>query len=241
MTTKPMGSGIWNLIKLIARCFYRNALSKVFRARFFLWWISFFLSFIYFFVHEVYRSDLEHKVFTLLTLQLGSYMKSKNWKWESLSRVWLLATPWTVCSQPGSSVEGILQTRIRERAAISFSTGSSWPRDWIWISRITGKFFTAWATREALTWVAVNSEWSLVYITENDQPSPEFTVTLQSVCCAWMTAASTGTVLTGPLHHLCPWDGGKHLTCSCKWNIRIGFFQAYRGISTVSFPFPAES
>ena len=34
-----------------------------------------------------------------------------------------------VCSLPGSSVHGILQARILEWVAISFSRGSSWPRD----------------------------------------------------------------------------------------------------------------
>ena len=34
------------------------------------------------------------------------------------------------CSQPGSSVHGILQKRIPECVVISFSRGSSWPRDW---------------------------------------------------------------------------------------------------------------
>ena len=33
------------------------------------------------------------------------------------------------CSPPGSSIHGILQARIPERVAISFSRGSSWPRD----------------------------------------------------------------------------------------------------------------
>ena len=33
------------------------------------------------------------------------------------------------CSLPGSSVHGLLQVRILEWAAISFSRGSSWPRD----------------------------------------------------------------------------------------------------------------
>ena len=33
------------------------------------------------------------------------------------------------CSLPGSSVHGIIQTTILEWAAISFSRGSSWPRD----------------------------------------------------------------------------------------------------------------
>ena len=53
------------------------------------------------------------------------------------------------CSPPGSSLHGILQARILEWAAISFSRGSSQPRDQIWVSCITGRFFTIWATREA--------------------------------------------------------------------------------------------
>ena len=53
------------------------------------------------------------------------------------------------CSPPGSSVHGILQVRILEWLAIPFSRGSSWPRDQTQVSRITGIFFTIWATREA--------------------------------------------------------------------------------------------
>ena len=53
------------------------------------------------------------------------------------------------CSPLGSSVHGILQTRILEWVAISFSRGSSWPRNWTWVSCIAGRFFTVWATREA--------------------------------------------------------------------------------------------
>ena len=51
-------------------------------------------------------------------------------------------------SPPGSSVHGILQARIPEWVAMSFSRGSSWPRDWTLVSCIAGKFFTVWATRE---------------------------------------------------------------------------------------------
>ena len=54
------------------------------------------------------------------------------------------------CSLPGFSVHGILQARILQWVAIPFSRGSSWPRDWIWISCTAGRFFTIWATREAL-------------------------------------------------------------------------------------------
>ena len=39
----------------------------------------------------------------------------------------------------------------QEWVAISFSRGSSWPRDWTRVSRIGGRCFNFWATREALT------------------------------------------------------------------------------------------
>ena len=46
------------------------------------------------------------------------------------------------CSPPGSSVQGILQARILEWVAISFSRGSSRPRDGTHISYLAGRFFT---------------------------------------------------------------------------------------------------
>ena len=52
------------------------------------------------------------------------------------------------CSPPGSPIHGILQARIMEWVAISFSRGSSRPRDWTQVSCITGGCFTILATRE---------------------------------------------------------------------------------------------
>ena len=52
------------------------------------------------------------------------------------------------CSLPGSSVFGIHQARILEWVAISFSRGSSWLRDWTWVSYFSGRFFTNWAMKE---------------------------------------------------------------------------------------------
>ena len=49
------------------------------------------------------------------------------------------------CSPPGSSVHGILQARILEWVAISFSRGSSQPRDWTQVSRIASRCFNLWA------------------------------------------------------------------------------------------------
>ena len=64
-----------------------------------------------------------------------------------LSRVRLFATPMD-CSLPGSSVHGIFQARVLDWVAISFSRGSSWPRDQTQVSCIVGRCFTIWATRE---------------------------------------------------------------------------------------------
>ena len=46
------------------------------------------------------------------------------------------------CSPPGSSVHGILQAIILEWVAISFSRGSSQPRNRTRVSCITGRFFS---------------------------------------------------------------------------------------------------
>ena len=51
-------------------------------------------------------------------------------------------------SPPGSFIHGILQARILEWVAISFSRGSSWPRDWTQVSCISGRRFNLWATRQ---------------------------------------------------------------------------------------------
>ena len=74
---------------------------------------------------------------------------ARLWKSESVSRS---VVPYSCdpmdSSPPGSSVHGVLQARILEWVAISFCKGSSWPRDWTWVSCIAGGFFTIWVTRE---------------------------------------------------------------------------------------------
>ena len=65
-----------------------------------------------------------------------------------------LCDPMDYNSLPTSSVHGILQARILEWVAIFFSRGSSWPKDWTWVSCISGGFFTLWATRKAPPWSA---------------------------------------------------------------------------------------
>ena len=66
------------------------------------------------------------------------------------------------CTPPVSSFHGISQARILEWIAISFSRGSSWPRDWTWVSCIAGGFFTDWATKRLphkSKHSCINSKW----------------------------------------------------------------------------------
>ena len=59
------------------------------------------------------------------------------------------ATLWTAVCQASLSM-GLLQARMLEWVAILSSRGSSQPRNQAHVSRLTGGFFTIWATREAL-------------------------------------------------------------------------------------------
>ena len=52
-------------------------------------------------------------------------------------------------SLSSSSVHGIFQAKVLEWIAISFSRGSSQPRNLTRVSCIAGRRFTVWATREA--------------------------------------------------------------------------------------------
>ena len=73
-----------------------------------------------------------------------------KWKWKWSCLVMSDSLRPVDCSPPSSSIHGILQTRILEWVAISFSRGSSRPRDWTQVSHIVGKHFNLCATREAL-------------------------------------------------------------------------------------------
>ena len=63
----------------------------------------------------------------------------EKWKWSC--SVHTLCEPMD-CSLPGSSVHGIFQAGIMEWFAISFSRGSSWPRDQTQVPHIVGRHFT---------------------------------------------------------------------------------------------------
>ena len=66
------------------------------------------------------------------------------------------------------TVHGILQARILEWVAMSFSRGSSQLRDKTHVSHNAGRFFTIWATKEVqiyvLIYLCVNLTVSTTYI-----------------------------------------------------------------------------
>ena len=57
------------------------------------------------------------------------------------------------CDHMDYTVLWILQAKILEWIAFLFSRGSSQPRGWTQVSRIAGRFFTSWDTREAVLYI----------------------------------------------------------------------------------------
>ena len=95
------------------------------------------------------------------------------------------------CSSPGQNIGQV---------AAAFSRGSSQPRDRTQVSRIAGRFFTSWATREAL------------YI----MPPPIHTTLYLSMCCAWLLS--------------CVWLFATPYTVACQAPLPMGFSrQEYGG------------
>ena len=68
--------------------------------------------------------------------------------WSEVAQSCLILCDPMDCSLPGSSIHGIFQAVVLEWIAISFSRGSSQPRDRTQVSRIIDRCFTVWATRE---------------------------------------------------------------------------------------------
>ena len=76
-------------------------------------------------------------------------VKPPEWDWSEVAQSCLTLCDPMDCSPPGFSVHRIFKARVLEWVAIAFSRGSSWLRDRTLVSRIVGRRFTLWATREA--------------------------------------------------------------------------------------------
>ena len=86
----------------------------------------------------------------LLQMALFNYfLKLSNIPWYICVNVKVAQLCPTLRDPMDYTVHGILQARILEWVAFPFSRGFSQPRDQTQVSRIAGRFFSSWATREA--------------------------------------------------------------------------------------------
>ena len=91
------------------------------------------------------------------------------------------------CSPPGSSIHGILQARLLEWGAISFSRGFSWPRDLTCISCICRWVLYHWATRE----IQIFKIFSYFWVSSMYPFFSYFLILLICVCILWFFKRST--------------------------------------------------
>ena len=95
------------------------------------------------------------------------------------------------CSPPGSSIHGILQARILEWVAISFSRGSSRTRDQTQVSRIAGRHFKTLSHQGSPANCHMTQQIPLLSIhlketrTERDTCTPMFIATLFTIARTW--------------------------------------------------------
>ena len=89
------------------------------------------------------------------------------WWWYLVAKSCLTLCNPMDCSLPGSSVHGISQARIQKWVAISFSRGSSQPRDWTHVSCI-GRRILYWLDHQgspkyqhtwSIFWISPPSSW----------------------------------------------------------------------------------
>ena len=78
------------------------------------------------------------------------------WKSQSLNRVWLFVTPWTVDARllcpwgsPGKNIRVCCHSLLHRIFP---------PRGWTWVSWIAGRFFTVWTTGKPTRWL-----WHSIY------------------------------------------------------------------------------
>ena len=144
------------------------------------------------------------------------------------------------CSLPGSSIHGILQARILEWTAISFSRGSSQPRDQIQVSCIVDRFFTICATREAqkywsgylsllqgifltqeLNWGLLHCRWILYQLSYQGSP---------------VTIGTNKRKLCNLRQQKLPSDSSGSSGSNIKMRAGLCFLQRFRGGAFLPFP-----
>ena len=110
------------------------------------------------FIHNIskWKQPRRNKCWPIITIKYYWTAKKNKELWTYTTQANSTHVEWTqscrtLCDLMDYTVHGILQARILEWVAIPFSRRSSQPRDRPRISCIAGRFFTSWATREALS------------------------------------------------------------------------------------------
>ena len=106
---------------------------------------------------------------------------------------------------------GILQARILGWVAISFSKGSSWPRDRTQVSCTAGRCFTIWATREAL---------QCSHKSAKDLTLPCLDVWFYG----WWVKITPSLLEKTDTERQEKWQKAKRSCVSATWHIRVQFY-----------------
>ena len=109
----------------------------------------------------VIHSDLSSNLTSFNLCLIRCWMNPLSFKCFMFHSQWVtvsLLCP-TLCDPMGYTARGILQARILEWVAVPFSRGSSQHRGQTQASRVAGRFFTNWATREAQWLTYIEQVW----------------------------------------------------------------------------------
>ena len=98
-------------------------------------------AFIFFGSQITADGDCSHEIQRRLLLGRKAMINLKKSESEVSQSCPTLCDPMD-CSLPGFSIHGIFQARVPDWVALSFSRGSSQPRDRTWVSCIAGRCFT---------------------------------------------------------------------------------------------------
>ena len=129
-------------------------------------------------------------------------------------------------SLPGSSVHGIFQARVLEWVAISFSRGSSQPKDRTRVSCIAGRHYPLRHQGKPCKWYG-SSQWCRKTSWSRPQP-PDF----------------PGDPVVKNLHSHCrgiPGQGSKDATCTCVCVSRLSHVRLCASPWTVALQAPLST
>ena len=126
------------------------------------------------FLHAFFLFKKIKKIFLAVRIYDCSCIELGMLCWKTV--VWLFFDPMD-CSPPGSSVHGISQARIQEWVAISFSRGSSWPREQTHVS--------CWQV-DSLPLNCQGSHWRKICLNENVFFKKKTRKRGKNLCCPMM-------------------------------------------------------